>query len=177
MFGAPVDPGNLLLVGRMGDQGVRESIHRVAMLGNHLPRHCGIATFTSDLIASIRAGDERPKCRVAAIDERRILLSRRLAEVETRLARDPEAKAAAERYRASLLAKGDAYRAIGVRLDELTTRIDTVLARLREQRRIQAVLMRALDASPPERIAEVFAVEAIITDTGVGPIPILRRPI
>jgi iron complex transport system ATP-binding protein len=29
----------------------------------------------------------------------------------------------------------------------------------------------------PERIAEVFAVEAIITDTGVGPIPILRRPI
>lgn len=25
------------------------SIHTVAMLGNHLPRHCGIATFTTDL--------------------------------------------------------------------------------------------------------------------------------
>src|SRR5689334_8724419 len=24
-------------------------IHKVAMLGNHLPRHCGIATFTTDL--------------------------------------------------------------------------------------------------------------------------------
>jgi chromosome segregation protein len=76
--------------------------------------------------------------RVAAIDERRTILSRRLAEVEQRLARDPEAKAAAERYRESLLAKGHAYGAIGTRLDELTGRIDTVLGRLREERRIQA---------------------------------------
>jgi iron complex transport system ATP-binding protein len=29
----------------------------------------------------------------------------------------------------------------------------------------------------PERIAEVFAVEATITDSVVGPIPVLRRPI
>jgi chromosome segregation protein len=76
--------------------------------------------------------------RVAALDERRTLLTRRLDEVETRLARDPEAKAAAERYRASLLAKGEAYVAIGGRLDELTGRIDVVLGRLREERRIQA---------------------------------------
>jgi glycosyltransferase involved in cell wall biosynthesis len=27
----------------------QRSIHTVAMLGNHLPRHCGIATFTTDL--------------------------------------------------------------------------------------------------------------------------------
>jgi ABC-type cobalamin/Fe3+-siderophores transport system ATPase subunit len=29
----------------------------------------------------------------------------------------------------------------------------------------------------PERIADVFAVEATITDSAVGPIPVLRRPI
>jgi chromosome segregation protein len=76
--------------------------------------------------------------RVAAIEERRALLSGRLAQVEARLARDPEAKAAAERSRAALLAKGHAYLAIGGRLDELTVRIDTVLTRLREERRVQA---------------------------------------
>jgi len=31
----------------------RGAIRRVAMLGNHLPRHCGIATFTSDLSQAI----------------------------------------------------------------------------------------------------------------------------
>jgi len=29
----------------------------------------------------------------------------------------------------------------------------------------------------PERIAAVFAVEATITDSAVGPIPILQRPL
>jgi chromosome segregation protein len=76
--------------------------------------------------------------RVAALEERRTMLTSRLAELETRLARDPEAKAAAERYRASLLAKGRAYVAIGGRLDDLTARVDTVLDRLREERRVQA---------------------------------------
>jgi len=32
---------------------VMESIRRVALLGNHLPRQCGIATFTTDLANSI----------------------------------------------------------------------------------------------------------------------------
>lgn len=31
------------------DGGTHGSIHTIAMLGNHLPRHCGIATFTTDL--------------------------------------------------------------------------------------------------------------------------------
>ena len=38
----------------MSDEG---TILRVALLGNHLPRQCGIATFTTDLsdaIASVR---------------------------------------------------------------------------------------------------------------------------
>ena len=75
--------------------------------------------------------------RGAALDERRTMLTRRLTEVEARLARDPEAKAAAERYRAALVAKGGAYDRVGVRLDELTERVDGVLGWLREQRRIQ----------------------------------------
>ncbi len=31
----------------------QRSIHTIAMLGNHLPRHCGIATFTTDLCDAI----------------------------------------------------------------------------------------------------------------------------
>ena len=29
------------------------SVRTIAMLGNHLPRHCGIATFTTDLVDAI----------------------------------------------------------------------------------------------------------------------------
>jgi chromosome segregation protein len=76
--------------------------------------------------------------RVAALDERRALLGRRLTEVEDRLARDPEAKAAAERRRTELLGRSRAYESIGGRLAELTARIDGVLGGLREQRRQQA---------------------------------------
>jgi iron complex transport system ATP-binding protein len=35
----------------------------------------------------------------------------------------------------------------------------------------------AREVLTPERIAQVFAVEAVITDTGVGAVPILHRPI
>ena len=28
-------------------------LNRVAFIGNHLPRKCGIATFTSDLLAAV----------------------------------------------------------------------------------------------------------------------------
>jgi glycosyltransferase involved in cell wall biosynthesis len=44
---------------RVGDpsqpDGVRSGIRRVAMLGNHMPRQCGIATFTTDLTDAIFA--------------------------------------------------------------------------------------------------------------------------
>src|SRR5579862_4573708 len=33
---------------------MRESIRRIAILGNHIPRRCGIATFTSDLAQSLQ---------------------------------------------------------------------------------------------------------------------------
>ena len=87
---------------------------------------------------AVRALRRDHSVRVAAVDERRSLLTRRLGEVEERLARDPEAKAAAERYRAALLAKGGAYVAIGGRLEDLGGRIETVHGWVREERRIQS---------------------------------------
>ncbi len=99
------------------------------------------ASALADLEArehAIRALRREHSVRVAALDERRSLLTRRLVEVEERLARDPEAKAAAERYRAALLAKGGAYVAIGGRLEDLGGRIETVYGWVREERRIQS---------------------------------------
>ena len=46
---------------------------RIAFVSTYPPRRCGIATFTSDLITAIRAGDDAPRCRVAAIDERNVV--------------------------------------------------------------------------------------------------------
>ncbi len=44
-------------------------LHSVAMLGNHAPRHCGIATFTADLSAAVAR--ERPDldCFVVAMND------------------------------------------------------------------------------------------------------------
>jgi glycosyltransferase involved in cell wall biosynthesis len=40
-------------------------IHRIAFLGDYLPRKCGIATFTSDLLAAVAA--EHPQCECFAV--------------------------------------------------------------------------------------------------------------
>jgi Chromosome segregation ATPases len=88
--------------------------------------------------AAVRGLRRTHSVHVAALDERRSLLTRRLGEIEDRLARDPEAKAAAERYRAALLAKGAAYEGVGGRLEDLAGRIETVHSRVREVRRIQS---------------------------------------
>ncbi len=44
-------------------------IHRVAMLGNHLPRQCGIATFTTDLSDALAAVDPALDCFVLAMND------------------------------------------------------------------------------------------------------------
>jgi predicted GH43/DUF377 family glycosyl hydrolase/glycosyltransferase involved in cell wall biosynthesis len=46
---------------------------RIVFVSTYPPRRCGIATFTSDLISAIRAGDDPVQCRVAAIDERNVV--------------------------------------------------------------------------------------------------------
>ncbi|MGB5810785.1 MAG: glycosyltransferase family 4 protein [Polyangiales bacterium] len=45
------------------------AVHRVALLGNHLPRHCGIATFTTDLADAISATFPGIDCGVVAMND------------------------------------------------------------------------------------------------------------
>ena len=42
---------------------------RIVFVSSNLPRRCGIATFSADLMAAVKAADPRVRCRVAAIDE------------------------------------------------------------------------------------------------------------
>jgi glycosyltransferase involved in cell wall biosynthesis len=41
----------------------------IVFVSSSLPRRCGIATFSADLMAAIKAADPSVRCRVAAIDE------------------------------------------------------------------------------------------------------------
>jgi glycosyltransferase involved in cell wall biosynthesis len=50
-------------------QPVRHVIRKVAMLGNHAPRQCGIATFTTDLSDAIAAEFPRLDCFVLAMND------------------------------------------------------------------------------------------------------------
>ena len=51
-------------------QGARErTIRGIAMLGNHLPRHCGIATFTTDLSDAIEREMPELDCFVVAMND------------------------------------------------------------------------------------------------------------
>jgi glycosyltransferase involved in cell wall biosynthesis len=45
------------------------AVHRVALLGNHLPRRCGIATFTTDLADAISATFPGIDCGVVAMND------------------------------------------------------------------------------------------------------------
>ena len=47
----------------------KKTIQRVALLGNHLPRHCGIATFTTDLSDALSAVRPDLDCLVLAMND------------------------------------------------------------------------------------------------------------
>ena len=47
----------------------RGAMCRIAMLGNHVPRQCGIATFTTDLSAAITAEFSEVDCFVVAMND------------------------------------------------------------------------------------------------------------
>lgn len=49
--------------------GSRAELRKIAMLGNHLPRQCGIATFTADLSEAISTECPRLECFVLAMNE------------------------------------------------------------------------------------------------------------
>ena len=46
------------------------AIHRVAFLGDHLPRRCGIATFTTDICEAVAAEFPHCDCVVGAVNDR-----------------------------------------------------------------------------------------------------------
>src|ERR1700676_2171438 len=71
---------------------------RIAFVSSAVPRRCGIATFTSDLVAALRATDSTVTCHVAAIEEPSIIRPYR-SEVRWRIRQgDPQS------YRAAALA-------------------------------------------------------------------------
>jgi glycosyltransferase involved in cell wall biosynthesis len=43
--------------------------HRVAVIGNYLPRQCGIATFTTDLCEALATGDPATTCFAVAVND------------------------------------------------------------------------------------------------------------
>jgi hypothetical protein len=45
------------------------TIRRIAVLGNHLPRQCGIATFTTDLSGAVAAEVLNADCFVVAMND------------------------------------------------------------------------------------------------------------
>jgi glycosyltransferase involved in cell wall biosynthesis len=44
-------------------------IRKIAFVGNHLPRKCGIATFTSDLLAAVAAAHPQSQCFSVAVND------------------------------------------------------------------------------------------------------------
>jgi hypothetical protein len=46
-----------------------EGIHSVAVIGNYLPRQCGIATFTTDLVEGLSAEAPDINCWAAAMND------------------------------------------------------------------------------------------------------------
>src|SRR5690348_2516757 len=70
---------------------------RLAFVSSAIPRRCGIATFTADLISAVRSIDPAVTCRIAAIDEPTILRPYG-SEVRWRIRQgDPESYADAAR--------------------------------------------------------------------------------
>ena len=111
---------------------------------------------------ALAAGRRDHDLRVAAVEERRRGLGRRLEEVEARLVRHGEARQQAEQRREALARRGDAYAAIDGAIAERIAVLAEVHSRLRDQRRERSEAARAaaarLDALRRERTAAERAV-------------------
>src|SRR5437879_11201790 len=47
----------------------QNGVVRIAFIASAVPRRCGIATFTADLMAAVKTADPAVRCIAAAIDE------------------------------------------------------------------------------------------------------------
>src|SRR2546425_11687263 len=47
----------------------QNGVIRIAFVASAVPRRCGIATFTADLMAAVKAADPAGRCLAAPIDE------------------------------------------------------------------------------------------------------------
>ena len=44
-------------------------VHKIAFVGDHLPRKCGIATFTSDLLAAVASAHPQSQCFAVSVND------------------------------------------------------------------------------------------------------------
>src|SRR6516225_2502825 len=44
-------------------------VRKIAFVGDHLPRKCGIATFTSDLLAAVAAANPESQCFSVSVND------------------------------------------------------------------------------------------------------------
>src|SRR5438477_8924054 len=44
-------------------------IHKIAFIGDHLPRKCGIATFTTDLLAAVHGAHPPGECLAVSVND------------------------------------------------------------------------------------------------------------
>src|ERR1700732_2417116 len=64
---APGSNGN----GSNGNGLMKEAskVQKIAFVGDHLPRKCGIATFTSDLLAAVAAAHPQSRCLAVSVND------------------------------------------------------------------------------------------------------------
>ena len=44
-------------------------VRKIAFVGDHLPRKCGIATFTSDLLAAVASAHPQNRCLAVSVND------------------------------------------------------------------------------------------------------------
>src|SRR5207248_11021844 len=44
-------------------------VRKIAFVGDHLPRKCGIATFTSDLLAAVQSARPQSQCLAVSVND------------------------------------------------------------------------------------------------------------
>src|SRR5580692_2708178 len=44
-------------------------VHKIAFVGDHLPRKCGIATFTTDLLAAVQTAHPQSQCFAVSVND------------------------------------------------------------------------------------------------------------